>query len=149
MGAHDTFQQMLQIKRRFLDWPKKFFLCRRCAARAGHGSEPSPTLWLLVRVTGPVTPPRRQAQPRGLAADSPDKHHVLCQGARHVALAREEARRYTDLPSTHQLLDVFELLLASRTHVSMCPEQQAVVQPVLPYNLLLSNLCIISALCFQ
>lgn len=122
MGAHDTFQQMLQIKRRFLDWPKKFFPCRRCCkGRTWLRAQSHPVAaGMGHRAGGPVTPPGRQAQPRGLAADSPDKHHVLCQGARHVDLAREEARRYTDLPSIHQLLDAFELLLAPRTDVSMC-----------------------------
>lgn len=40
MGAHHTFQQMLQINGRSLDWPKMYFLCSRCDAGVGHASKP-------------------------------------------------------------------------------------------------------------
>lgn len=41
VGAHHTFQQMLQINGRSLGWPKKYLVCSRCGAAVGHASKPN------------------------------------------------------------------------------------------------------------
>lgn len=41
VGAHHTFQQMLQINGKSLGWPKKYLVCSRCGAGVGHASKPN------------------------------------------------------------------------------------------------------------